>query len=58
LHEFRSGPEGCIFEEISTTSYGTDSFYTNKKIKKLTRDKRKTFVNNWFGLSGNVKFNK
>lgn len=58
LHEFRSGPEGCIFEEISTTSYGTDSFYKNKKIKKLTRDKRKTFVNNWFGLSGNVKFNK
>ena len=57
-HEFKSGKNGCIFEEISTTSYKSDSFYKNNKIKNLPRDKRKTYVKNWFGTSGNVKFNK
>lgn len=57
-HEFTSGPSGCIFEEISTTSYNSDSFYKNKKIKKLSRDKRKTYINNWFGQTGKVKFKK
>jgi sialic acid synthase SpsE/D-lyxose ketol-isomerase len=57
-HEFKAGSNGCIFEEISTTSYNSDSFYKNKLIKKLDRDKRKTYVNNWFGLIGRVKFKK
>ena len=56
LHEFKAGSNGCIFEEISTTSYNSDSFYKNKLIKKLDRDKRKTYVKNWFELTGRVKF--
>ncbi len=51
-HHFRSGKKGCIFEEISTTSYKDDSFYKNKKIKKLSRDQRKTYINSWFHLEG------
>ena len=47
-HEFEAGAEGCIFEEISTTSFGMDSYYKNKSIKKLKRDERKTYFNNWF----------
>ena len=47
-HEFKAGNEGCIFDEISTTSYNDDSFYKDKKIKKLTRDFRKTFISKWF----------
>ena len=50
-HKFKAGDEGCIFEEISTTSYKSDSFYHNKKIKMLNRDQRKTYINNWFELS-------
>ena len=46
-HEFKAGKEGCIFDEISTTSYIDDSFYKDRKIKKLTRDHRKTFINKW-----------
>ena len=46
-HEFKSGSEGCIFDEISTTSYSDDSFYKDKKIKKLTRDSRKTYIKEW-----------
>ncbi len=46
-HEFKAGNEGCIFDEISTTSYHDDSFYKDKKIKKLTRDYRKTFISKW-----------
>jgi sialic acid synthase SpsE/quercetin dioxygenase-like cupin family protein len=46
-HEFKAGKEGCIFDEISTTSYKDDSFYKDKRIKKLTRDSRKTFINKW-----------
>ncbi len=54
-HQFHTGREGCIFEEISTTSYKSDSFYKNKSIKKITRDKRKTYIKNWFGVSGKIK---
>ncbi len=57
-HEFKAGQNGCIFEEISTTSFGNDSFYKNKKIKKLKRDNRKTYITNWFGVRGNLKINK
>ena len=46
-HEFKAGNDGCIFDEISTTSFKDDSFYKDKKIKKLTRDDRKTFINKW-----------
>jgi quercetin dioxygenase-like cupin family protein len=47
-HEFKAGKNGCIFDEISTTSFKNDSFYKDKKIKKLTRDNRKTYINKWF----------
>lgn len=47
-HQFKAGNEGCIFEEISSTSYKSDSYYANKKVKKMSRDKRKTYVSNWF----------
>ena len=46
-HEFKAGKEGCIFDEISTTSYKDDSFYKDKKIKVLSRDHRKTYINKW-----------
>lgn len=46
-HKFEAGKEGCIFDEISTTSYKDDSFYKDKKIKKLTRDNRKTYIKKW-----------
>lgn len=56
-HEFEAGNKGCIFEEISTTSFKNDSFYKNRNIKKLKRDNRKTYINNWFGLRGSLKIN-
>lgn len=46
-HEFQAGKDGCIFDEISTTSYKDDSFYKDKNIKKLSRDNRKTFIKKW-----------
>ena len=53
-HKFRTDKNGCIFEEISTTSYKDDSFYKDKKISKLSRDERKTYVKNWgFGAIDN-----
>ena len=51
-HEFRSGKEGCIFEEISTTSIKSDSFYKSTKINKISRESRKTFIKNWFDFPG------
>ena len=50
-HKFNAGSKGCIFEEISTTSFSTDSYYKNTKIKSLKRNERKTFINNWFTIS-------
>ena len=50
-HKFTAGNEGCIFEEISTTSIKSDSYYQNHKIKKLDRNSRKTYVNNWFEIN-------
>tara|TARA_B100001057_G_scaffold501298_1_gene623465 strand:+ start:5931 stop:7478 length:1548 start_codon:yes stop_codon:yes gene_type:complete len=49
-HKFTAGNKGCIFEEISSTSLSDDSFYYRKKIKKMKRDKRKTYINNWYSL--------
>ncbi len=46
-HSFRAGKKGCIFEEISTTSFSEDSYYKDKKISKLPRDTRKTYINRW-----------
>lgn len=46
-HKFEAGKKGCIFDEISTTSYKNDSFYKDKKIKKLARDNRKTYIKKW-----------
>lgn len=50
-HKFAAGNEGCVFEEISTTSIKSDSYYQNPKIKKLDRNSRKTYINNWFELN-------
>ena len=46
-HAFKAGKNGCIFDEISTTSFKDDSFYKDKGIKKLNRDNRKTYINKW-----------
>ena len=54
-HEFRSGKEGCVFEEISTTSIKSDSFYKSTKINRISRESRKTFVNSWFDFPA-IKF--
>lgn len=51
-HEFEAGKEGCIFEEISTTSLKDDSFYKSKNIKNQSRNQRKTFVKSWFNIKG------
>jgi mannose-6-phosphate isomerase-like protein (cupin superfamily) len=40
-HKFRT-VHGAIIEEISTTHYNNDSFYTNKQIARLPRHMRKT----------------
>jgi N-acetylneuraminate synthase len=45
-HEFWS-ETGCIFEEISTTSFSDDSFYEDKEINSMPRAERKTVVNHW-----------
>jgi len=45
-HEF--GTEtGVIFEEVSTTDYSGDSYYTDVKIASKQRDERKTYLKNW-----------
>jgi len=45
-HKFRT-KNGAIFEEISTTHYNNDSFYTNDQIARLPRHVRKTPVVHW-----------
>ena len=45
-HEFWT-ETGVIFEEVSTTHYNNDSFYEDKKINTISREARKTIVNNW-----------
>ena len=42
-HAFRS--ESDVIEEISSTHYTNDSFYTDPMIMKNT--KRKTLLNHW-----------
>ena len=45
-HSFETN-NGCIFEEISTTHFDDDSFYTNREISSIERNKRKTKLINW-----------
>ncbi|MCM2275884.1 MAG: N-acetylneuraminate synthase family protein [Candidatus Didemnitutus sp.] len=45
-HEFWTDT-GVIFEEVSTTHINNDSFYEDKRINTITREARKTIVNNW-----------
>ena len=45
-HAFGS-TNGCIFEEVSTTHYNSDSVYKDKNIASLTRSQRKTTVDHW-----------
>ncbi len=45
-HAFGSSV-GAVIEEISTTHYGSDSFYTDPSIP--TTGDRKTFVTHWMG---------
>lgn len=46
-HNFIAGANGCIFEEISTTSLKNDSFYKSNKINTQKLEQRKTFINRW-----------
>ncbi len=45
-HKFHT-LEGCVFEEISSTSYADDSFYEDPSIARMTREARKTKVDHW-----------
>ena len=45
-HQF-STETGCVFEEISTTAYKSDSYYRDKEISKMTSEERKTKVDHW-----------
>lgn len=45
-HSF-SSDTGCVFEEISTTHYNDDSYYTDPVIRNKSRCERKTKVSNW-----------
>jgi D-lyxose ketol-isomerase len=45
-HKFHT-LDGCVFEEISTTSYPNDSFYEDPEIARMDRAQRKTKVDNW-----------
>ena len=46
-HNFIAGNDGCIFEEISTTSLKNDSFYRSNKINIQKLENRKTYINKW-----------
>ncbi len=45
-HKFHT-LEGCVFEEISSTSYANDSFYEDPHIARMSREDRKTKVDHW-----------
>ena len=48
-HEFTS-LKGCIIEEISSTHYVDDSYYTDESIHK--NKNRKTFVTDFWSNDG------
>jgi sialic acid synthase SpsE len=53
-HSFGATENGCVFEEISTTHFADDSYYTDEKITKNKNRKTKlTFYKSW--LSEGVK---
>jgi sialic acid synthase SpsE/quercetin dioxygenase-like cupin family protein len=43
-HKF-STSEGCVIEEVSSTHYTSDSYYTDEKISQ--NKNRKTFITHW-----------
>jgi len=43
-HKFKT-LEGCVIEEVSSTHYKDDSYYTDKSISK--NKNRKTFITHW-----------
>jgi N-acetylneuraminate synthase len=45
-HKFHT-LDGVIFEEVSSTHYNNDSFYEDPTIAGMTREQRKTNVDNW-----------
>jgi len=47
---------GCVFEEVSTTHYNDDSVYNDRRINEMSREERKTQVENWgrFTLAENI----
>ena len=45
-HKFHT-LDGAIFEEISSTHYNDDSYYEDPSIAKMTREERKTNVDDW-----------
>lgn len=45
-HKFHT-LDGCVFEEVSTTSHSNDSFYEDPEIARMDRARRKTKVDNW-----------
>ena len=44
-HYFESNDEGLIIEEISSTHFKNDSFYTDKNI--MENEDRKTLLTHW-----------
>jgi len=55
-HKFQTNQNGCIFEEVSTTSYKDDSFYKDKSIQKLPRNDRKSYIKNWHEFESRKKY--
>lgn len=51
-HSFRS-TEGVVFEEVSTTHFGNDSFYTDPTIQ--TNPHRKTYQTYWLSSNGTAE---
>lgn len=45
-HKFHT-LDGAIFEEVSSTHYNDDSYYEDPNICKMSREERKTNVDNW-----------
>ena len=45
-HSFKT-EKGCVFEEISTTHFKSDSVYKDPLINEMKLEDRKTKVPNW-----------
>lgn len=55
-HSF-STDTGCVFEEVSTTHYNSDSVYKDHSINAMKREERKTIVNHWGRFQLSAKSN-